>query len=120
MTSVSRPRPLTPNEQALVDAILESAQLPSADLEVIQKQVPSSRWVPMLDGGMGSLQRVVEPSVSPLSPENPSRSIGEIVFHDSDGLGASATLVIDSHDVLRELDIWKFDFSPLLTLPDHF
>jgi hypothetical protein len=69
---------------------------------------------------MGSLERVVDDEVMPLSPDNRSHPVGEVVFADSDGTKVSATLVVDSHGELREMDVWKVDFTPVLRMPSKF
>ena len=67
----------------------------------------------MNDGGMGSLQ---------FRADCPKDSIfvnvvSEAEFIDSDGTLVSIALMLDGDNQLFELDIWKVDFSPLITLP---
>lgn len=65
------------------------------------------------DGGMGSLIF--------LSDKN-DRKIGSDLssyeFYDLDGVKVIVNLVLDNYGELYELDIWKTDFSSLISLPD--
>lgn len=119
MTRQGGVRMLTPGESALVAAILDSAALTSTERERIYAQAVSAEWTTMSDGGMGSLARVLPAGCMPLSVDNPSLSIGEVLFDDADGVSVSATLTVDSRGCVHELDVWKADFSALKSMPDR-
>lgn len=71
---------------------------------------------PMDDGAMGSLYLFHQGKIF----EN--REFGEQVsdfqFTDTDGIDVIASLNVDTHGNLFELDIWKTDFGKLIKLPD--
>lgn len=78
------------------------------------KQIPCTlRLKSMNDGEMGSL--LFE------NLDRIDRRLGETVakcyFEDSDGTLVSATLNLDQHGALFELDMWKVDFSKLQRWP---
>lgn len=68
----------------------------------------------LLDGGMGSL------CFEAMNREN--RKLGKIIaeceFNDADDVLVSATLNLDEQNRLFELDLWKVDFTPLISLPN--
>jgi hypothetical protein len=67
----------------------------------------------MADGGMGSLRFVRgEPLVSERCHE-----IARATYTDQDGVLVSIVVNGDESGHLRELDIWKTDFSPLVRFP---
>ena len=70
---------------------------------------------PMNDGGMGSLL------LFPDGITKKKRLLGDQVsehhFKDEDGVEVIASLNVDDEGKLFELDIWKTDFSPLLSIP---
>ncbi|MCC6373092.1 MAG: hypothetical protein IT236_18960 [Bacteroidia bacterium] len=70
---------------------------------------------PMEDGNMGSLLLI------PQGIFSEDRMFGEEVsdfqFTDSDGVEVIASLNLDKHGNLFELDIWKTDFGQLLSYP---
>lgn len=69
----------------------------------------------MDDGGMGSL--TLYPPI--YSAERAfGRQVSEYQFLDKDMTPVIATLYVDKQEHLFELDIWKVDYSPLLSLPD--
>lgn len=69
----------------------------------------------MDDGGMGSL------CLYPKGEINENRKFGKMVsefqFTDNDGVEVLVLLNIDDRGQLFELDIWKTDFSQLLSFP---
>jgi hypothetical protein len=83
----------------------------------------SPRWkedvfvVPMDDGGMGSLS---------LFPHGEATSknrvfgaqVSELQFVDQDGIDVLASLHVDSQGEMFELDVWKTDFSQLISFPE--
>jgi len=66
----------------------------------------------MSDGGMGSLRFVGAEE----------RKFGSVLasaeFEDADGVSVSVTLNLDSAGELFELDIWKTNFAPLISIPE--
>lgn len=69
----------------------------------------------MDDGGMGSL--VLYPQLNSENREF-GKQVSEYQFLDKDNVLVIATLYVDKQNCLYELDIWKVDYSPLLSLPD--
>ncbi|WP_244817687.1 hypothetical protein [Caballeronia sp. Lep1P3] len=67
----------------------------------------------MDDGGMGGLR---------FTSSKDDRSLGtalaEKKFADQDGVTVVATLNLDGDGDLYELDVWKVDFSPLISFPE--
>lgn len=65
----------------------------------------------MDDGGMGSIR---------FESKKPGRRLGSDLaretFVDEDGVEVIATLSLDNYGDLFELDIWKVDFSPVVSL----
>ena len=47
-------------------------------------------------------------------------TISEYKYKDIDGIDVIVSLNLDKNNNLFELDIWKVDFSELLSLPDHY
>lgn len=69
------------------------------------------------DGGMGSfLIRFESP---PNKTNSPYRIVSELTFNDSDGTPVLASLFIDNVGSSSEVDLWKVDFSPLISVPDN-
>lgn len=73
---------------------------------------------PMDDGGMGSM-------VLSHTPNNNTerifgRQVSDCTFADRDGVKVLASLYVDQHDEIYELDLWKVDFSPLQKIADTF
>lgn len=68
----------------------------------------------MDDGGMGSLQVIVE-------GEDHRRfggALADMDSYDADGMYLLISVVLDTDDNFYELDIFKGDFSPLIKLPE--
>lgn len=82
----------------------------------------SARWsetlmvAPMDDGGMGSL--LLYPEGKIVAGKIFGRTLHEIEFKDADNVAVLASLNLDQHGELFELDIWKVTFDPLVRLPD--
>ncbi|WP_448100412.1 DUF6984 family protein [Luteibacter jiangsuensis] len=80
--------------------------------------LPSEEWLgqvivdDLTDGGMGSFTIV--------APENRgfSHLLSEVEFSDADGVRVLASLYVDPDETPCEVDIWKVDFSTLISLPD--
>jgi hypothetical protein len=70
------------------------------------------RVKPMKDGGMGSL------AISPVDCNRKFGAVGsECHFIDLDGVPVSVSLNLDQHGAPFEIDVWKIDFSPLISWP---
>ncbi len=71
---------------------------------------------PMDDGGMGSL--LLYPEGKIVGGRTFGRTLHEVEFKDADHAAVVASLNIDQHGDLFELDIWKVTFDPLIRLPE--
>lgn len=69
----------------------------------------------MDDGGMGSLYLYLTVNIIEKSLFSHTASTYE--FDDLDGIKVFASLNVNDHDDIFELDIWKTDFSPLIKMP---
>ena len=71
----------------------------------------------MEDGGMGSLL------LFPYGTVKEGRLFGEQVsrfqFRDADGIDVIVSLFVDKGGQLFEIDSWKTNFSPLISVPDN-
>ena len=70
---------------------------------------------PMKDGEMGSLY--LYPSGTFVTNRKFGKQVSEYQYKDQDGVDVMVALNIDDNNDLYELDIWKVDFSKLITLP---
>jgi hypothetical protein len=93
-------RTILARERPLIDALFECAGLPAPSAGFLVEE--------MNDGEMGSL------AFAPLGRKL-GGSVSECQFWDSDGILVFAALNLDSDGQPLELDIWKVDFSPLVT-----
>ncbi|AWV08829.1 DUF6984 family protein [Marilutibacter maris] len=89
-------------ERPLAGYLFELAGLP-VDLDALRVE-------PMEDGGMGGLA-IQSPG------GRYGSSAAECHFHDSDGELVSVVLNLDEVGAPFEIDVFKVDFSPLLTWP---
>ena len=64
---------------------------------------------------MGSLRFI---SKTATAEQKFGRRAAECFFNDLDDVLVIATLNLDQDGELFELDVWKVDFSPLLSWPD--
>lgn len=71
----------------------------------------------MDDGNMGSL-KLCPDGIYDKKKEYVQSFVSEYEFKDKDGVDVIASLFLDTKGGLYELDIWKVDFSELLSLPD--
>ena len=72
---------------------------------------------PLNDEGMGSLLLLPE-GVTVDRYRLMGERVSEHQFADEDGTEVIASLNIDDEGRLYELDIWKTDFSSLISIPD--
>lgn len=68
----------------------------------------------MDDGGMGSLQVIVEGE----DRRRYGGVLADMDSHDADGMYLLISVILDTDDNFYELDIFKGDFSPLIKLPE--
>lgn len=68
----------------------------------------------MDDGGMGSLQVIVEGD----DHRRYGGTVADMDFHDVDGMYLLISVIVDTDDNFYELDIFKGDLSPLIKIPD--
>jgi len=97
-------RLIYPHELPVVDFLFKASGRVENSAELLVSQ--------MDDGGMGSLK---------FSSEADNRRYGATVaaceFEDTDGILVSAVLNLDESGSLFEVDVWKVDFTPLLSWP---
>jgi hypothetical protein len=91
-------------------------QIKPLELELIQKLTNGKFAIPshvieLNDGKMGSVSFDLDKN------KTRNRKIVEAEYRDSDGILVSIELTADKEDNLFELDLWKVDFSPLITYP---
>ena len=103
------PRGLKKPEEMLIERLLHQAGLG----EEPRPRLASLAVQEMSDGGMGSLY---VRSSSEASNRRFGRRIAELQFLDSDGVIILASLNVDTAGDLYELDVWKTDFSPVISL----
>lgn len=70
----------------------------------------------MNDGGMGSLRLLVDGHWRHV-PGKLIRIASELQFADADGVAVLASLFTAADHVPIELDIWKTDYSSLISVP---
>ena len=106
-------RKLFPQEEKLLDLLAQKSLVKL-----------SPHWkdnllvIPMNDGGMGSLQLLPDG----IKQENRlfGKCISQYQFTDKDGVEVIVSLNVDDKGELFELDIWKTDFSQLISLPEEY
>jgi len=103
-------REIQPQEVKLVRALLKLAGENDPRWE---QQVHEARVEPLNDGGMGSFR---------FEPRDPHRHFGRELVRaaalDRDNIRVEMALIADDKDDLFELEIWKVNFAPLVTLPE--
>lgn len=98
-----------PQEEQLLETLIELT-----NLQFNENWKTNLLVAPMSDGGMGSLR---------LYPKGIldnhvffGKQVSDYQFFDEDNVPVIASLNLDNHGDLYELDIWKTDFSPLIRL----
>lgn len=104
-------RHLSNSELNIVSALIDASD---PKWEFLKAKLPSVYVSIMNDGGMGSLLFEAEGS----KERRLGTTISEAEFNDSDGVLVSIVLNLDENNNLFELDVWKVDFSKLITLPE--
>lgn len=102
-------RKLTNTEKSIISTMIKACDKKWHDL---LSQVEGSWVQPMADGGMGSLLFVSDT----LQKRRLGKPLKDFQFTDTDDVLVFITINLDQ-DYNFELDIWKVDFSPLITLP---
>lgn len=106
--SLDGARALTKPERALLSDLLKS----HPDRRRLRAQLDQVQVLPLADGGMGSLRFITA---------RVERALGQLAveagFTDIDGAEGLIQINLDDVGDLFELDIWKFDFSPLKETP---
>ena len=97
------------HEEKLLEALIKKSTIP------IHSDWNKGLMVcPMNDGGMGSL--LLFPNGEIKKGRKFGKRISELQFKDQDGVDVIASLNTDQDCDLFELDIWKTDFSKLISL----
>lgn len=94
-------------ESALIKALLMTN---SKLAEVIVPTLNTALVEDMDDGEMGSIRFK---SCAADSGRSLGRRVAEAEFLDEDAVPVSVELNLDEHSQLFELDVWKFDYSPV-------
>lgn len=99
----------TPEELKLLDRLINLASLSikenRKDLILVES---------LNDGGMGSIH--LYPDGVNYDGREFGKQISDIVFRDKDGIDIIATLYLDQYGDLFEIDVWKTDFAPTISL----
>lgn len=86
-----------------------------SEKDYLNSQLDNLKVIKLEDGKMGSL------SLKPKGIKNKGNKQIEIcsekIFKDVDDVTVIASLYIDEKGNLYELDLWKVDYSPLISLP---
>ena len=103
-------RKISSEEEKLLDLLIKKAQL-----DVSANWKDSLLVKPMNDGEMGSLKLYSDGLK--LDNRHFGKQISDFQFLDVDGVNVIASLNIDTNGDLYELDIWKTDFTSLISIP---
>jgi hypothetical protein len=103
-------RKISAQENELLELLIKRASIPA--LGEVQRTM---LVYPMDDGGMGSLRLVPTDPVK--QGKRLAKKVSEYHFLDKDGVRVITSLYTDEDGDLFELDIWKVDFNPLISLP---
>ena len=102
----SKPRSLSANELELLKFMLSDKEH-----EHLLNGV-SSLWVTELtDGNMGSIRFVS------LLNERQASCLEKAEFRDVEGSNINVAINVDQTGKLYEIDIWKYDFTPVIEFP---
>ncbi len=111
MTSIRKPNP---SERRLINFLIQKS-----NLELKSRSCISLLVQPMKDGNMGSMLLFPE-GITEQDDRQFGKTISQYNFYDEDEVLVKASLNIDRKGRLYELDLWKVDFSPLLSIPTSF
>ncbi|RRD39662.1 hypothetical protein EII29_06380 [Leptotrichia sp. OH3620_COT-345] len=104
-------RPLTDNEVNLLKILLDNLDFKYSKINI---SFPDN-VITLDDGGMGSFLFYYDEKIQNNLEIVP---ISEYQFKDKDDIPVLVTLYSYSNGQLYEVDIWKVDFTPLLTYPN--
>ena len=102
----------SPKEFMLLEFLVGEADLSEASEAILE----SLKVADIDDGGMGSLR--LFPKGSDDRTERIGKRASTCQFTDEDGVEVVASLNLDKHGNLYELDMWKADFGKLIRIPD--
>jgi hypothetical protein len=103
------PRHLRSGEEQLITQMVRGTRFEAQVLRDLAHALVED----MSDGGMGSIRFKAARRGKRLL----GQQISEATFVDGDGIAVSATLNLDQHGELFELDLWKVDNSKLRRYP---
>jgi hypothetical protein len=104
-------RSLTDDERRLLEALVSAApHVPPGWSDSLQVQT-------LDDGNMGSLRLVPKGDLS--EDRSFGTAVSESRFTDADGVEVIATLYLDREGQLFEMNVWKTDFAPLVSIPKN-
>lgn len=107
---IKNTRFLTDKEKEIIASLIDGSDHKWAALK---EGLSSAKVSEMDDGGMGSL--LFEGNST--KDRNIGNVIGNAEFIDSDGITVSIGLNVDEDHQLFELDVWKVDYSKLISFP---
>lgn len=102
-------RKLTKNEEQIIAFLISNSSL---DI--------SANWSKGLlvrsldDGGMGSLYLFYKEASSNIKRKF-GKQVSEMTFIDDDGIEVIVSLNVDEQEMLYELDVWKTDYSRVIS-----
>ncbi len=101
----------SPKEFMHLEFLVGEADLSEASEAILE----SLKVADIDDGGMGSLR--LFPKGSDDRTERIGKRASTCQFTDEDGVEVVASLNLDKHGNLYELDMWKADFGKLIRIP---
>lgn len=108
---MSKLREPTKTEDRLIRLLIEKAN------RNYGMEIPLDDYLvqPMEDGGMGSLTIIPCQFINVIKRDD-GPMVAEIHSFDKDQVEVIISLFLDTKNIPYELDIWKVDFSPLISL----
>lgn len=110
---MSKMREPTKNEDSLIRLLIEKANR-DYGMEI---HLDNYLVQPMEDGGMGSLT-IIPCQFKSVIKRDDGPMVAEIHSFDKDQVEVIISLFLDTQNTPYELDIWKVDFTPLISLSD--
>jgi len=92
---------------------LLTCMLKDNSFSFLLKELSVLKVIDINDGGMGSVMFIYNDSNS----RKFGQQIADRVFIDRDNVAISVAINIDQYKELFEIDIWKVDFSPVVSYP---
>lgn len=102
-------RPLKEDEKALIHMLLKMGKKCMAKYALNSLEVQE-----MNDEGMGSLY-IISPTKK-WEDRKFGKRIADVQYNDTDGIPILVSLNVDTDGDLFELDIWKINYSPVVSL----